>query len=118
LNFSTDTTDYSVTVENSVSSITVTAAAESPNATVTVTPSGITSLAENVPQLFTIDVIAQDGTPKKYTVTVTREPGSVIPPPPPPPPAGDYYWTNKNGAVGTNKTIKSWSDWTAAERIA
>lgn len=118
LNFSTDVTDYSVTVGNSVSSITVTAAAESANATVTVTPSGITPLAENIPQLFTIDVIAQDGTPKKYTVTVTREPGSVIPPPPPPPPAGDYYWTNKNGAVGTNKTIKSWSDWTAAERIA
>lgn len=118
LNFSTDVTDYSVTVGNSVSSITVTAAAESANATVTVTPSGITPLAENIPQLFTIDVIAQDGTPKKYTVTVTREPGSVIPPPPPPPPAGDYYWTNKNDAVGTNKTIKSWSDWTAAERIA
>lgn len=118
LNFSTDVTDYSVTVGNSVSSITVTAAAESANATVTVTPSGITPLAENIPQLFTIDVIAQDGTPKKYTVTVTREPGSVIPPPPPPSPAGDYYWTNKNGAVGTNKTIKSWSDWTAAERIA
>lgn len=118
LNFSTDVTDYSVTVGNSVSSITVTAAAESANATVTVTPSGITPLAENIPQLFTIDVIAQDGTPKKYTVTVTREPGSVIPPPPPPLPAGDYYWTNKNGAVGTNKTIKSWSDWTAAERIA
>lgn len=117
LNFSTDTTDYSVTVENSVSSITVTAAAESAKATVTVTPSGITSLAENIPQLFTIDVIAEDGTPKKYTVTVTREPGSVIPPPPPPP-AGQYYWTNKGGAVGTNKTIKSWSDWTAAERIA
>lgn len=118
LNFSTDVTDYSVTVGNSVSSITVTAVAESANATVTVTPSGITPLAENIPQLFTIDVIAQDGTPKKYTVTVTREPGSVIPPPPPPLPAGDYYWTNKNGAVGTNKTIKSWSDWTAAERIA
>ena len=30
----------------------------------------------------------------------------------------DYYWTNKDGAVGTNKTISSWSDWTEAERIA
>lgn len=30
----------------------------------------------------------------------------------------EYYWTNKDGAVGTNKTISDWSDWTAAERIA
>ena len=30
---------------------------------------------------------------------------------------GEYYWTNKNGAVGTNKTISDWSDWTEAERI-
>ena len=118
LNFSTDVTDYSVTVGNSVSSITVTAAAESPNATVTVTPSGITSLAENVPQQFTIDVIAQDGTPKKYSVTVTRESSGAVIPLPPSPLAGDYYWTNKNGKVGTNKTISSWSDWTADEQIA
>lgn len=32
--------------------------------------------------------------------------------------ATEYYWTNKNGAVGTEKTISDWSDWTAAERIA
>ena len=30
----------------------------------------------------------------------------------------DYYWTNKDGAVGTNKTISSWSDWTEADKIA
>ena len=30
---------------------------------------------------------------------------------------GTYYWTNKNGAVGTNKTINDWSDWTEAEKI-
>lgn len=32
-------------------------------------------------------------------------------------PGGQYYWTNKNGAVGTNKKISSWSDWTDAEKI-
>ena len=29
----------------------------------------------------------------------------------------EYYWTNKNGAYGTNKTISSFSDWTEAEKI-
>ena len=32
-------------------------------------------------------------------------------------PVGKYYWTNKGGAVGTNKTIKSWSDWSESEKI-
>ena len=32
-------------------------------------------------------------------------------------PSGTYYWTNKNGAVGTNKTIKSWSDWSESDKI-
>lgn len=29
----------------------------------------------------------------------------------------EYYWTNKNGAYGTNKTISSFNDWTEAEKI-
>ena len=28
-----------------------------------------------------------------------------------------YYWTNKNGAVGSAKTIKSFSDWTESDKI-
>lgn len=32
-------------------------------------------------------------------------------------PSGTYYWTNKNGAVGTNKTIKNWSDWSLDDKI-
>lgn len=32
-------------------------------------------------------------------------------------PVGKYYWTNKDGAVGTNKTIKSWSDWSESDKI-
>ena len=115
LSFDKNKTEYDVTVENSVSSIKVTADAESSNATVTVTPSESTPLTENVPQLFTIDVIAQDGTPKKYSVTVTRKGDDN--PPPPPPPAGDYYWTNKDDAVGTNKTISSLSSWSESDKI-
>ncbi len=30
----------------------------------------------------------------------------------------DYYWTNKAGHYGSNKTISGWSDWTEAEKIA
>lgn len=115
LSFDKNKTEYDVTVENSVSSIKVTADAESSNATVTVTPSESTPLTENVPQLFTIDVIAQDGTPKKYSVTVTRKGDDN--PSPPPPPAGDYYWTNKDDAVGTNKTISSLSSWSESDKI-
>lgn len=119
LSFDKNKTEYDVTVENSVSSIKVTADAESSNATVTVTPSESTPLTENVPQLFTIDVIAQDGTPKKYSVTVTRKGDDN--PPPPPPPAGKYYWTNKDGAVGKSKTITidgDASDWSEDMKIA
>lgn len=32
-------------------------------------------------------------------------------------PSGTYYWTNKNGAVGTNKTINNWSDWSLDDKI-
>ena len=34
------------------------------------------------------------------------------------PVTGDYYWTNKDGHYGTNKTINTWADWTASEQIA
>ena len=114
LSFNKDTLSYDVTVENAISSITVTATAESAKANVAVTPSGVVSLTVGVKTPITIRVTAEDGTPKTYVVNVTREGNN----PPPPPPAGDYYWTNKNDKVGTNKTISSWADWTVAEQIA
>ena len=113
LSFNKDTLSYDVTVENAISSITVTATAESAKANVAVTPSGSVSLSVGVKTPITIRVTAEDGTFKTYVVNVTREGNN----PPPPPPASDYYWTNKNGKVGTNKTISSWSDWTVAEQI-
>jgi hypothetical protein len=120
--FSTTTTEYTVDVEYTVSSVTVTATPESSKATVVVTPSGDVSLTSGVATPITINVTAEDGTPKTYIVNVTRAPIPVPPGPnpvpTPVPSTGEYYWTNKNGAVGTNKTIKSWSDWTEAERIA
>ena len=113
LSFDENTTEYNVSVENAVSSIEVTATAKSSKATVKVSPEGLVSLLEGIKTTITINVTAEDGTYKTYIVNVTREGNN----PPPPPPAGDYYWTNKNGKVGTNKTISSWSDWTVAEQI-
>lgn len=119
LSFNAATTSYSVNVENSVSSITVNAVAEDSKASVNITPSSTVSLTAGSATAITIYVTAEDGTPKTYTISVTRAGsssggggsggGSV---------QSEYYWTNKNGAVGTNKTISSWSDWTEAERIA
>lgn len=119
LSFNAATTSYSVNVENSVSSITVSAVAEDSKASVNITPSSTVSLTAGSATAITIYVTAEDGTPKTYTISVTRAGsssggggsggGSV---------QSEYYWTNKNGAVGTNKTISSWSDWTEAERIA
>ena len=113
--FNTDTLKYSVSVENTVSSVSVTATPEDAKATVIITPSGDTLLEENKAKDFTISVTAEDGTGKDYVVSVTRQPkrndddfGTI---------ETEYYWTNKNGAVGTNKTISSFSDWTEAEKI-
>lgn len=113
--FNADTLKYSVSVENAISSVRVTATPEDAKADVTITPSGDTLLEENKAKDFTISVTAEDGTGKDYVVSVTRLPkrndddfGTI---------ETEYYWTNKNGAVGTNKTISSFSDWTEAEKI-
>ena len=113
--FNTDTLKYSVSVENAISSVSVTATPEDAKADVTITPSGDTLLEENKAKDFTISVTAEDGTGKDYVVSVTRQAKrnddnfeSI---------ETEYYWTNKNGAVGTNKTISSFSDWTEAEKI-
>lgn len=91
--------------EDSVS-VSVTATASSSSAKVTVSPESKT-LADGESQEFTITVT--NGTASaKYTVTVDYTKNTV----------SSYYWTNKNGAVGTNKTISTFSDWTEAEKIA
>ena len=113
--FNADTLKYSVSVENAISSVSVTATPEDAKADVTIIPSGDTLLEENKAKDFTISVTAEDGTGKDYVVSVTRQAKrnddnfeSI---------ETEYYWTNKNGAVGTNKTISSFSDWTEAEKI-
>ena len=117
--FNADTLKYSVSVENAISSVSVTATPEDAKATVIITPSGDTLLEENKAKDFTISVTAEDGTGKDYVVSVTR--AGVVIPPPPPPPAGKYYWTNKDGAVGKSKTITidgDASDWSEDMKIA
>lgn len=64
------------------------------------------SVTESSPKTITITVTNGTKT-STYTLTVSYE---VLV-------QNQYYWTNKNGAVGTNKTISSWSDWTEDERI-
>lgn len=75
------------------------------NATVSYSESS-GSVTEASPKTITITV--KNGTKTSiYNLTVSYE---VLT-------QNQYYWTNKGGAVGTNKTISSWSDWTEAERI-
>ena len=117
--FSTTTTEYAVDVENSVSSIEVTAIAESPKANVVVNLSGSTPLTAGASTDFIITVVAEDGTSKDYKVTVTRARDSdpVDPIDPVDPVVTEYYWTNKDGAVGKEKTISSFSDWSEDMKI-
>jgi hypothetical protein len=79
LPFQKATKDYSVSVENSVGSLTVTPSASSPTSAITVkggavpsgTESGALALAVGANALPVV-VTAEDGTAKTYTVTVTR----------------------------------------------
>lgn len=87
-------------------SVSVTATASSSSAKVTVSPEKQT-IADGKSYKFTITV-TNGAASQTYTLTVDYTKTA----------ASSYYWTNKNGAVGTNKTISSWSDWTEAERIA
>ena len=67
-----------------------------------------TSGSVTASSLKTITITVKNGTKTSiYNLTVSYE---VLT-------QNQYYWTNKGGAVGTNKTISSWSDWTEAERI-
>lgn len=115
LSFDKDSTSYTVDVDKSVENVTVTATTESDKAKVTYIPSQTVAPQKGGSETVTINVTAEDGTPKTYTVIVNRAGDDN--PPPPPPPAGDYYWTNKDDAVGTNKTISSLSSWSESDKI-
>ena len=76
------------------------------NATVTYSESS-GSVTEDSPK--TIKITVKNGTKSSsYTLTVSYK---VLA-------QNQYYWTNKDGAVGIEKTISSWSDWTEDMRIA
>ena len=76
------------------------------NATITYSESS-GSVTEDSPKMITITV--KNGTKSSsYTLTVSYK---VLA-------QNQYYWTNKDGAVGIEKTISSWSDWTEDMRIA
>ncbi|MBD5407995.1 MAG: hypothetical protein HDR54_01130 [Treponema sp.] len=78
------------------------------NAKVVCTPSSV-SLKDGGTTVVKITVT--NGTKSSdYTVNVSYKKSTT--------PQSQYYWTNKDGMVGTNKTIKNWSDWTSAEQIA
>ncbi len=105
-NFRSGTTGYSVSVANSVSSVTVTPTANHASATITVNGRAVASgggqpVSVNVGRnTITILVTAQDGaTRKTYTVTVNRADDTT-----PPPsaswydPNGSCYWNSEGVA--------------------
>ena len=100
--------NYSYEASGSAESFEITSVSAVPNdenATITYSESS-GSVTEDSPKMITITV--KNGTKSSsYTLTVSYE---VLV-------QNQYYWTNKDGAVGTNKTISYWSDWTEAERI-
>ena len=70
--FASGTTAYTASVPNATTSTTVTAAANHPEADVSISPGGEVSLAEGANEIA-VTVTAEDGTTTKtYTVTVTR----------------------------------------------
>ncbi len=97
--FSSSTINYTLSVANSVSSITVTPTVNQVNATVkvngTTVNSGSASGSINLSvgtNTITVVVTAQDGTTNKtYTTVVTREAPSAPPPPPEPSYSSDAY---------------------------
>lgn len=72
-NFSSSTTSYTCTVENSVTSTTVTASTESSVASIDGTGTKNLSVGTNT---IKVNVTAQNGSVKAYTVVVTRKPNS------------------------------------------
>jgi Cadherin-like beta sandwich domain len=83
LNFFRDTTSYTLTADNAIASITVSATVEQADASITVNgvtlASGSTSNALSLSvgsNTVTVQVSAQDGTKRTYTLTVNRKPSS------------------------------------------
>ncbi len=83
--FNPNTTSYTLSVNNGITSMTVTPVSSEPNATITVNGTAITSgtvsgpiaLTEGVVTNINVVVTAQDGTTvKTYTIAVTRAPSS------------------------------------------
>ncbi len=85
--FASDITSYTASVDNSVSSVTMTPTVNDPNAAVTVDGSAVTSgaaspaisLTAGVAKAIDIVVTAQAGTARTYTVTVTRALAKALP---------------------------------------
>ena len=100
---------YSYEASGSAESFEITSVSAVPNdenATITYSESS-GSVTEDSPKTITITV--KNGTKSSsYTLTVSYK---VLA-------QNQYYWTNKDGAVGIEKTISSWSDWTEDMRIA
>ena len=101
--------NYSYEASGSAESFEITSVSAVPNdenATITYSESS-GSVTESSPKTITITV--KNGTKSSsYTLTVSYK---VLA-------QNQYYWTNKDGAVGIEKTISSWSDWTEDMRIA
>ena len=101
--------NYSYEASGSAESFEITSVSAVPNdenATITYSESS-GSVTEDSPKTITITV--NNGTKSSsYTLTVSYK---VLA-------QNQYYWTNKDGAVGQEETISSWSDWTEDMRIA
>ena len=101
--------NYSYKASGSAESFEITSVSAVPNdenATVIYSESS-GSVTEDSPKTITITV--KNGTKSSsYTLTVSYKVLAQT----------QYYWTNKDGAVGIEKTISSWSDWTEDMRIA
>ena len=101
--------NYSYKASGSAESFEITSVSAVPNdenATITYSESS-GSVTESSPKTITITV--KNGTKSSsYTLKVSYK---VLA-------QNQYYWTNKDGAVGIEKTISSWSDWTEDMRIA
>ena len=101
--------NYSYKASGSAESFEITSVSAVPNdenATITYSESS-GSVTEDSPKTITITV--NNGTKSSsYTLKVSYK---VLA-------QNQYYWTNKDGAVGIEKTISSWSDWTEDMRIA
>lgn len=100
---------YSYKASGSAESFEITSVSAVPNdenATITYSESS-GSVTEDSPKTITITV-KNGKKSSSYTLTVSYK---VLA-------QNQYYWTNKDGAVGIEKTISSWSDWTEDMRIA